>query len=83
MVVELLWVKGELKPADMPLRWTKYTSPDDMVYAVLQTKLKLDIETIHTPLAVRTMCSWGYRGGVLHSVITGGSMEPEPRQKIE
>ena len=58
-VVELLWVKGELNPADVPSRWRSYESPDDMLVAALCTQARLDQERVHTPLHVGTM---RYRG---------------------
>ena len=58
-VVELLWVKGELNPADVPSRWRSYESPDDMLVAALCTQARLDQERVHTPLHVGTV---RYRG---------------------
>ena len=58
-VVELLWVKGELNPADVPSRWRSYDSPDDMLVAALCTQARLDQERVHTPLHVGTV---RYRG---------------------
>ena len=59
VVVELLWVKGELNPADVPSRWTKYPTPDDMLLDALCTKARLDIEDVHTRVPVGTV---RYRG---------------------
>ena len=58
-VVELLWVKGELNPADVPSRSRSYDSPDDMLVAALCTQARLDQERVHTPLHVGTV---RYRG---------------------
>ena len=62
-VVELLWVKGELNPADVPSLWRSYESPDDMLVAALCTQARLDQERVHTPLHVGTVRYRGWGGG--------------------
>ena len=59
VVVELLWVKGELNPADVPSRWRTYDTPDDMLVAAFCTQARLDQERAHTPQHVGTV---RYRG---------------------
>ena len=59
VVVELLWVRGELNPADVPSRWKTYDTPDDMLVAALCTQARLDLERVHTPLHAGTV---RYRG---------------------
>ena len=65
-VVELLWVKGELNPADVPSRRRSYDTPDDMLVAAFCTQTRLDQGRVHTPLHVGTVRYRGLGGGEPH-----------------
>ena len=77
VVVELVWVKGELNPADVPSRWRTYDTPDDMLVAALCTQARLDQERVHTPLHVGTVRYRGWGGGRT-AISSGRGMDLNP-----